>query len=256
MTKKIYFAVMTLCLQFSAVQAQKTCVIANAEDHLPLREALIHTDNNHWARTDYRGYWTMKYAFDSATVSKHGFLKTTIRYKELPDTVFLLPQRLQINEVTVWGKDQEHVDEMEQLIKKKIKQEPRPITGIGFNALGWLDKRGNRDRKHLKKAKGILQKMDRKDPIIAAYEQAMGKKSIAATEDSVSAADCRSKTEPFSLSDSLRQSGSAPKTECWESSPTTVLSPADNHGAPASPLQAVPETSTKTLPNVVQKQEE
>lgn len=256
MTKKIYFAAMVACLNLSAVQAQKTCVIANAEDHLPLREVLIHTDNNHWARTDYRGYWTMKYPFDSATVSKHGFLKTTIRYKELPDTVFLLPQRLQINEVTVWGQNQEHVDEMEQIIKKKVKEEPRPITGIGFNALGWLDKRGNRDRKHLKKAKGIMQEMDRKDPIIAAYEQAMDRKAFAVSEDSVQAADLRSKTESFSLSDSLRQSGSVPKTECWESSPTTVLSPADDHSAPASPLQTVPDTSAKTLPNVVQKQEE
>ena len=33
-------------------KAQKTCVIASAEDHVPIREALIHTDNNHWARTE------------------------------------------------------------------------------------------------------------------------------------------------------------------------------------------------------------
>ncbi len=156
--------------------AQKTCVIASAEDHLPLREALIHTDNNHWARTDYRGYWNMKYAFDSATVSKHGFLKTTIRYKELPDTVFLLPESYQIKEVTVWGKGQEHIEQMQQQIKRKVLEDPQPITGIGFDALGWMDKRGNRDRKHLKKAKGVFQELDRKDPIVAAYEKVTGRK--------------------------------------------------------------------------------
>ena len=53
-------------------RAQKTCVIASAENHVPIREALIHTNNNHWARTDYRGYWSMRYQFDSATVSKPG----------------------------------------------------------------------------------------------------------------------------------------------------------------------------------------
>ena len=247
---------MAMCLNLSTVQAQKTCVIANAEDHLPLREALIHTDNNHWARTDYRGYWTMKYPFDSATVSKHGFLKTTIRYKELPDTVFLLPQRLQINEVTVWGNNQEHVDEMEEIIKNKIKQEPRPITGIGFDALGWMDKRGNRDSKHLKKAKSILQEMDRKDPIIAAYEQALGSKSLAAPEDTLPAKDFTGTSGTHSIPDSTGRSGKQPKTECWELSPTTVLSPVDDHNAPVSPSKDVPETSPKALPNVVQKQQE
>lgn len=39
-----------------------------------------------------------------------------------------------------------------------------------------MDKQGRRDRKHLKEAKEIFQKMDRKDPIVSAYEQATGKK--------------------------------------------------------------------------------
>ena len=93
-------------------KAQKTCVIASAEDHVPIREALIHTDNNHWARTDYRGYFTMKYQFDSATVSKQGYLKTTIYLKNLPDTVFLLPESQQLGTVEVWGKNQQHVRDM------------------------------------------------------------------------------------------------------------------------------------------------
>ena len=53
--KKIIFLMITLLSMASMVYAQKTCVIASAEDHVPIREALIHTNNNHWARTDYRG---------------------------------------------------------------------------------------------------------------------------------------------------------------------------------------------------------
>ncbi len=94
-----------LAMLGQAAYAQKTCVIASAENHVPIREALIHTNNNHWARTDYRGYWTMRYQFDSATVSKPGFMKATIRYKEPPDTLFLLPDAKQLGEVTVWGKN-------------------------------------------------------------------------------------------------------------------------------------------------------
>lgn len=87
-----YILMITLLSMASMVFAQKTCVIASAEDHVPIREALIHTNNNHWARTDYRGYWNMRYQFDSATVSKPGYIKATIRYQELPDTVFSFPK--------------------------------------------------------------------------------------------------------------------------------------------------------------------
>lgn len=164
-----------VCLGLASGKAQKTCVIASAEDHVPIREALIHTNNNHWARTDYRGYWTMRYQFDSATVSKPGYIKATIRYKELPDTVFLLPEAKQIGEVTVWGKNQEHIENMENNIQEKINSIPTSPTGIGFNAFGWMDKQGRRDRKHKEQAQKIFKQMDKKDPVVSAYEQATGK---------------------------------------------------------------------------------
>lgn len=165
-----------LVFAWQSAVAQKTCVIASAEDHVPIREALIHTDNNHWARTDYRGYFTMRYQFDSATVSKPGYIKATIYLKNLPDTVFLLPQAKQIGEVTIWGNKQENINGMLGGIQKKISEEPHPASGVGFDAFGWMDKRGNRDRKHLKQAKKIFQDMDKKDPIVSAYEEATGKK--------------------------------------------------------------------------------
>ena len=68
--KKTILMIVLVCWAVAMVRAQKTCVIANAEDHVPVREALIHTDNNHWARTDYRGYWTMKYQFDETGLSE------------------------------------------------------------------------------------------------------------------------------------------------------------------------------------------
>lgn len=155
--------------------AQKTCVIASAEDHVPIREALIHTDNNHWARSDYRGYWTMKYQFDSAMVSKSGYLKTTVKLKELPDTIFLLPDSKQLGTVEVWGKNQQHVREMEQQAQNAAKNELLQ-TGVSFDLANMLDKRGRRDHKHLKNAHELLSEYDKKDPIVSAYEQATGKK--------------------------------------------------------------------------------
>lgn len=160
----------------SLVKAQKQCVIASAENHVPIREALIHTDNDHWARTDYRGYWNMKYQFDSATVSKQGFLKTTIYLKNLPDTVFLLPESQQIGTVEVWGKNQQHIQEMERQADDAAKNLLQKPSGLSFDLSNMLDARGRRDRKHLKKARILMDGLEKKDPIISAYEKETGKK--------------------------------------------------------------------------------
>ena len=178
---KKYFILLIGFVSFVMMaRAQKTCVIASAENHVPIREALIHTDNNHWARTDYRGYFTIKYQFDSATVSKPGFVKTTIYLENLPDTVFMLPESKQIGEVTIWGKDQQHIRDLEKSVQQQVDSDgPRGNNSLlSGNFLGWLDRQGNRDRKHLKKARKIFGELDKKDPIVEAYEQATGKKVL------------------------------------------------------------------------------
>ena len=65
----------------------RTCVIADMETHVPVRDVIIHTDNGHWARSDYRGYWNMRYTFDSASVKREGYLETKIYSRNLPDTL-------------------------------------------------------------------------------------------------------------------------------------------------------------------------
>ena len=173
--KRLIIWFLVTFMMFVEVMAQKTCVVANAEDHVPIKEALIHTNNNHWARTDYRGYWSMKYQFDSATVSKSGFLKTTVYLKELPDTVFLIPESTQLGTVEVWGKDQQHVKDMEDQVQQAASMIGSGTTGIGIDLGNMLDSRGRRDQKHLRNARKILCEYDKKDPIVSAYEQATGK---------------------------------------------------------------------------------
>ena len=174
--KRLIIWFLVTFMMFVEVMAQKTCVVANAEDHVPIKEALIHTNNNHWARTDYRGYWSMKYQVDSATVSKSGFLKTTVYLKELPDTVFLIPESTQLGTVEVWGKDQQHVKDMEDQVQQAASMIGSGTTGIGIDLGNMLDSRGRRDQKHLKEARKVFSKMENKDPLINAYEKATGKK--------------------------------------------------------------------------------
>ncbi len=184
--RKILMMFLMATLAMAQAMAQKTCVIASAEDHVPIREALIHTDNNHWARTDYRGYFTMRYEFDSATVSKPGFVKATIYLKNLPDTVFMLPEAKQIGEVTVWGKNQEHIKKMEEGVQDAASEIPQQ-SGVSFDFANMIDKRGRRDHKHMKEAQKIFRQMDCKDPIVAAYEKATGKKYQLQNPNDVSA---------------------------------------------------------------------
>lgn len=157
------------------MMAQKSCVIANAEDHVPIRDALIRTDNQQWARTDYRGYWTIKHQFDSATVSKSGFLKTYVYLKNLPDTLFMIPESHQLGTVEVWGQKQEHVKDMQKQATEAAGQEPQQ-SGVSFDMANMLDKRGRRDHKHLKKAKELLGEYEKKDPVVSAYEKETGLK--------------------------------------------------------------------------------
>lgn len=207
--KKIIFLMITLLSMASMVYAQKTCVIASAEDHVPIREALIHTNNNHWARTDYRGYWNMRYQFDSATVSKPGYIKATIRYQELPDTVFLLPEAKQIGEVTVWGKNQENAGKVKsQACQVAIEAGRNAALGhtrvVGFDLGNIMDSQGRRDQKHLREARKVFSKMENKDPLINAYEKATGKKYELKNPINLSA----NKKETLEKQDETRQESS------------------------------------------------
>lgn len=168
-----------LLMLAAPAMAQKTCVIADAETHVPIRDALVHTDNGVWARTDYRGYFTVKYPFDSAEVSKKGYLSTTVYLETLPDSVFLLPEAHQLSTVEVWGKANESINRMTERIQEEVAEQPEAVTGIGFDLLGLFDRRSRRDRKHLKKAKELLRQMDeQRDPVIESYEQATGREYV------------------------------------------------------------------------------
>lgn len=119
----------------------------------------------------------MKYQFDSATVSKPGFLKTTIYLKNLPDTVFLLPQSHQLREVEVWGENMPGIKGIQNDAHRQAEiGGANAPSGASFDLAKMLDKRGRRDSKHLREAHKIFGEMDRKDPIVAAYEKATGKK--------------------------------------------------------------------------------
>ena len=243
--KKAILMIVLVCWAAVMAKAQRTCVIANAEDHVPIREALIHTDNNHWARTDYRGYWTMKYQFDSATVSKPGFLKTTIYLKNLPDTVFLLPQSHQLSEVEVWGENMPGIKGIQSDAHRQAEiggaEAPQGVASFDFARM--IDKRGRRDHKHLQEARKIFGEMERKDPVVAAYEKATGKKYQA--NDSVTT----SNVEPIAANgkDAATPGAKKAKTEEERMEQVRKSGKEENRGQGKKSLPADAEKPSKSV---------
>lgn len=109
--------------------------------------------------------------FDTLVVSKASYLSEVMFRKELKDTTYLIPEGKSIGEVTVWGKT---------TIKDKVNRWKRnttvlnPSSGLSFDFANILDKRGRRDRKHLRITREKFKEMDdSEDPIEKAYNQAM-----------------------------------------------------------------------------------
>ena len=102
--------------------------------------------------------------------------------------------------------------ENDDLVISTIGDEPAlGICGSGIVDLlaemllsGWMDKQGSRDRKHKKQAQEIFKKMDRKDPIVSAYEKATGKKYELKNPINLSA----NKKETLEKQDETRQESS------------------------------------------------
>lgn len=213
----------TLGLYACGMSAQRTCVIADMENHLPLKDALIHTNNNHWARTMYTGQFAMKYVFDSATVSKQGYVPTTIYLANLPDTVFLLPEAKQLDEVTIIGKDQQHIQQMTDQLRQNAKDAAQPSTGASFDLANILDRRGRRDAKHRIEAKKVMDEHDMAgDPIVNAYNETMrqlhGKNAPRAKADGSGVEDNK-QTEQTGAEDDEKTAG---KTEAEEKATDTT----------------------------------
>lgn len=168
-----------VCFVMTVARGQRTCVIADMETHTPLRGVMIHTNTEHWARTLYTGQFEMIYAFDSAEVTKPGYLSTYIYSANLPDTVYLLKKSLTLDEVSVYGKDyqKENLDNMAEKMSRIIKENTPSPGLVQFDFASMIDKRGRRDAKHLKKMNEIYDSWKPKpDPIMEAYNKTMAEK--------------------------------------------------------------------------------
>lgn len=157
------------------IHAQRTCVVADMESRKPIRNALIMTDTHHAAKTNLYGYFAMKYAFDSATVSHPSFHSTSVKRTALPDTIFLLKKMNLLQEVTIYGVDKQKRSLVfhKESARNAAAGAPRRSSGtisMTFDFADMLDRRKRHDKKVLKKLERIFKEMDAMDDPLSLYK--------------------------------------------------------------------------------------
>ena len=157
---------------------RKKLVVVDIETKVPMRGVIVSTKAGYRDTTNWHGVCYVPASFDTITVFKHNYIPERLLAKELKDTTSLIPVGSAINEVTVWGKN-----DINQQVKRGVGYNPLPSPKSGvlgsFDLANILDRRGRRDRKHLKIVRQKFQEMDTTgDPIVDAYNKAMEEKRL------------------------------------------------------------------------------
>lgn len=157
---------------------RRKLVVIDIETKVPMRNVIVSTKDGYRDTTNWRGICYVPATFDTLTVSKHNYIPERLLTKELKDTTSLIPAGSAISEVTVWGKN-----DINQQIKRGVGYNPLPSPKSGvigsFDLANILDRRGRRDRKHLRIVRQKFQEMDTTgDPIVDAYNKAMEEKRL------------------------------------------------------------------------------
>lgn len=172
---------MAFC-QVHAQEAQgKKLVVIDIETKVPMRGVIVSTKHGYRDTTNWRGICHVPAEFDTLTVFKHNYIPERLIAKELKDTTALIPSGSAISEVTVWGKNN-----VNQNVKKGLEDQPLPnpsnaSISYSFDFANLIDRRGRRDRKHLRNVKQKFQEFDvTGDPIVDAYNRAIEEKRLEA----------------------------------------------------------------------------
>ena len=173
------FLLLLIAFCASAQEPQRRkLVVVDIETKVPMRNVIVSTKAGYRDTTNWRGICYVPAEFDTLTVFKHNYIPERILAKELKDTTSLIPAGSAISEVTVWGKN-----DINQQIKRGVGYNPLPSPKSGvigsFDLANILDRRGRRDRKHLRIVRQKFQEMDTTgDPIVDAYNKAMEEKRL------------------------------------------------------------------------------
>ena len=156
---KYSLAVVLMLLSGLSVHAQRRIVVIDAETLAPIADVSVRTDSNLAVRTDRHGVAVVPEVFDSIVFSHLKYGREHLVHSEVSDTMvmFSRAQMLQEVVVTALGPDLRRAI---RATHERIASQPRPSSLLSFDLADILDRRTRRDRKHLRKAKEIIQELD------------------------------------------------------------------------------------------------
>ena len=156
--------VLILLLVGFSMKAQRRILLLDSDTNMPISGVSVSTDEGETVTSDGKGFVTLSIPFDTVRFSHLKYSSEMLKKEEVRDTVYLIPTVHMLPEVTV----SELAPEIKMLIKGWVAQAvaegaamaPQGIASFDFANM--LDRRRRRDKKHLEKAKEILEKWDEK----------------------------------------------------------------------------------------------
>ena len=125
-----------LLIASTSVEAQQF-VVADMESRVPLRDVIIHTDDNQSAKTIWDGTFSLNDGFDRISFSHPLYEKRYVLKSELKgDTIFLLPKMNTLREVVIYGERR-----FDKRMAEMMKPSPQQVERAGPDVLAlalWL----------------------------------------------------------------------------------------------------------------------
>ena len=151
-------------LAFVSTFGQRKIMVLDMETRLPVEGVTVRVDSVATVRTNYLGEATIPQFFRNITFTHMKYVKERITFSEMADTMYLLSRSYTLDEVVVTGIGPDLKHSMQRAHDNMLEDSKLKFSsaGVAFDFGYMLDKRGRRDRKHLKKAKKILREWDAK----------------------------------------------------------------------------------------------
>ena len=164
-----------LCLFAASAYGQKKVVIYDMETRVSIRQVRVRVDKARTFTTPYTGQLVLPEKFDSISVTHPKYLTHAMGFKEVGDSIGLIPRTRTLGEVEVVGEDlskrlRENVEQW-GVTDPKERQLINPKTGLAnFDIVEVFDFKGKARRRRTRKVKEALKKMEDKDPVKRTYE--------------------------------------------------------------------------------------
>ena len=163
---KIFKTILILSLFCLPVMAQKhrSIVVVDMDTYQIIPDVSVKVDNRMIVFTDKQGRVDIGEPFDSVMFSHVRYGKEKLLAKEVTDTMYLLPNEHLLPEVIVSELDPRVAAMIKGWVSGAVGEgallAPKGVASFDFSSL--LDKRRRRDKKHLKRARKILEEWDEK----------------------------------------------------------------------------------------------